>query len=278
MPRAPRADEGGLIYHVLNRGNARAEIFFDADDYELFEAILAEGLQRTPLRILCYCLMPNHWHLVLWPREDGDLSSFMYWVGMTHTQRWHAKFETTGSGHLYQGRYKSFPVQTDEHFLTVCRYVERNPLRAKLVRKAENWRWSSLYKRLQDQHTLLTPWPVEAPRNWVERVNAAETAAELERMRRSVNRNRPYGSPAWQARTAKRLGLESTIRPSGRPKKKSEKGSCPLFPLFPFSFSVFLFSAFSVLFCFLFCLFCLWRARWWSTTPPAPRSSAASRT
>ena len=149
MPRAPRADEGGLVYHVLNRGNARGEIFLDRDDYQLFEDLLQEGRTRVDVRILCYCLMPNHWHLVLWPREDGDLSNYMYWLGLTHTSRWHSRYETAGTGHLYQGRYKSFPVQSDEHFLTVCRYVERNPRRANLVRKAENWRWSSLWRRVQ---------------------------------------------------------------------------------------------------------------------------------
>jgi putative transposase len=217
-----------MVYHALNRGNARALIFEDDGDYEMFEEILSQGRERVRMRILSYCLMPNHWHLVLWPRKDGDLSDFMYWVGMTHTQRWHAKYETTGSGHLYQGRYKSFPLQQDEHFLQVCRYVERNALRARLVRRAENWRWSSLWRRQNpsaEPRGLLAPWPVDAPRNWVQRVNGAETAEEAERIGRSVTRSRPFGSPTWQVRTARRLGLESTINPRGRPKRKAPKGS-----------------------------------------------------
>jgi hypothetical protein len=88
------------------------------------------------MRLLAYCLMPNHFHLLVWPRADGDLSQFLRWLTVTHTQRWHAHHRTAGTGHLYQGRFKSFPVQSDEHFLTVCRYVERNALRANLVGRA----------------------------------------------------------------------------------------------------------------------------------------------
>src|SRR5258707_5271366 len=92
--------------------------------------------------------MPNHWHLVVRPQHDGDLSRFVGWVTLTHTQRWHARQHTVGSGHAYQGRFKSFPVEADDHFLTLCRYVERNALRAALVVRAEEWRWSSLAQRL----------------------------------------------------------------------------------------------------------------------------------
>ena len=119
-----------MIYHVLNRANGRLPLFETPADYEAFEKVLGEGHDRFPMRILAYCLMPNHWHLVLWPRRDEELSRFMAWVTLTHTQRWHAHRQSAGAGHLYQGRFKSFPVQADEHFLSVCRYVERNALRA----------------------------------------------------------------------------------------------------------------------------------------------------
>ena len=137
-----RAADGGLIYHVLNRGNARMTIFEKAGDYEAFENILEQAVERYGTEILAWCLMPNHWHLVVKPHEDGELSRFVGWLSLTHTQRWHAHYHNPGSGHLYQGRFKSFPVQEEEHFLTVCRYVERNPLRANLVSRAEQWRSS----------------------------------------------------------------------------------------------------------------------------------------
>ncbi len=102
---------------------------FRPADYHAFERILAEGLERYPCRILSYQLMSNHWHLVVWPKGDGDLSRFMAWVTLTHTQRWHAHRDSAGTGHVYQGRFKSFPVQEDDHLYTVCRSVERNALR-----------------------------------------------------------------------------------------------------------------------------------------------------
>jgi putative transposase len=138
---------GGFAYHCLNRGNGRAAIFRKDGDYQAFERVLAESLEHVPgMRLVVYCLMPNHWHLVLWPRRDGELSDFLHWLTLTHTQRWHAHHHEVGGGHLYQGRFKSFPIHEDEHFLTVCRYVERNALRARLVAKAEAWRWGSLWQ------------------------------------------------------------------------------------------------------------------------------------
>ena len=132
MGRAKRADEAGAIYHMLNRANRRATIFHKDADYEAFEQIIAEALDRVQLKLFAFCLMPNHWHLVVSPQVDGEMSRFGQWLTLTHTQRYNAHYQTTGEGHLYQGRYKSFPVQSDEHFLSVCRYVERNAFAADL--------------------------------------------------------------------------------------------------------------------------------------------------
>jgi putative transposase len=222
MGRPLRAAAGGVIYHVLNRANGRGRIFEKRGDFEGFERVLGEGHARIPARILAYCLMPSHWHLVLWPSRDGDLTRFVAWVTLTHTQRWHAHHQSAGVGHLYQGRYKSFPVQSDEHFLTVCRYVERNPLRAGLVAHAEDWRWSSLWHQAKGRFSTppwLAPWPVERRRNWLSWVNAPQSAAELEALRRSVRRGQPYGSGVWVQETAKMMQLNSTLRAPGRPAK-----------------------------------------------------------
>jgi REP-associated tyrosine transposase len=222
MGRAHRAAEGGFLYHVLNRANARLPIF-DADaDYEAFEKVLGEAVERSQTRLLAYCAMPNHWHLVVWPRTDGELSRFVGWLTLTHTQRWHAHRRSTGSGHLYQGRFKSFPIEDDEHFYTVARYVERNAQRARLVRRAEQWRWGSLYRWLRgaaEDKELLSAWPLPRKPSWVDHVNAPQTEAELQAVRRSVARGCPFGSATWSDRTARRLGLETTLRPRGRPKK-----------------------------------------------------------
>ena len=222
MGRPPRAAEGGYVYHVLNRANARMTIFADAGDYEAFEKVLAEAVERSGTRVLAYCLLPNHWHLVVWPRKNGELSRFVGWLTLTHTQRWHAYRRSTGSGHVYQGRFKSFPVEEDEHFYTVARYVERNALRAQLVRRAEEWRWGSLYRWLRgsaEDRALLAAWPRPRKASWVEHVNAPQTEAELAAVRSSVQRGSPFGNDAWTERTIRRLELESTIRAQGRPKK-----------------------------------------------------------
>jgi putative transposase len=222
MPRPRRAAEGGLIYHALNRANALLPIFETDDDYGTFERVLAQAVARSEMRLLAYCLMPNHFHVVLWPGEDGDLSRFMKWLTLTHTQRWHAQHRTAGMGHLYQGRYKSFPVQLDEHFLTICRYVERNALRAKLVKWAEDWRWGSLWARRNRgaaELPALTRWPIDRPRDWTGRVNRPFGPAEEEAIRRSIQRGQPFGSDPWRSEVAARLGLESSLRPRGRPRK-----------------------------------------------------------
>lgn len=227
MGRPLRADSGGLVYHALNRGNGRATIFHNDGDYQAFERILEEALEHVKgMRLVSYCVLPNHWHLVLWPREDGELSDFLHWLTLTHTQRWHACYRHVGTGHLYQGRYKSFPIQDDDHFLQVCRYVERNPLRAGLVRKAENWRWSSLWRRQHDSGTvILSPPPVRLPTDWLEVVQHAQSPAEEAAIRRCVQRGQPYGGAIWTKRTAALLGLSSTLRSRGRPTKESNKGS-----------------------------------------------------
>ncbi len=228
MSRPPRRAEGGLIYHVLNRANARLAIFGDDGDYDAFDRVLAEAVARHDMRLLAYCLMPNHFHLVVWPEGDGDLSRFMRWLTMTHTQRWHAYRRSAGSGHLYQGRFKSFPVQDDGHLFTVCRYVERNALRAGLVSRAEDWRWGSLRRQVADGPTPgppLTPWPIDRPEGWADRVNDPLTPAEEEALRRAVRRGQPFGSEGWRETTASRLGLASTLRPQGRPRKDLINGS-----------------------------------------------------
>jgi putative transposase len=215
-----------LVYHALNRASGRLAIFETDEDYAAFERVLTEAVPRDDMRLLAYCLMPDHFHLLLWPREDGDLPRFMRRLTMTHTQRWHAQHRSAGSGHLYQGRYKSFPVQSDGHFLTVCRYVERNALRAGLVERAEDWRWGSLAARRdkESERPALSEWPIDRPRDWAPRVNRPFGPKEEEAVRRSIERGQPFGSSEWQAAVAARLGLESVFRPRGRP-RKTENGS-----------------------------------------------------
>lgn len=221
MPRRPRGTTGGYLFHVLNRAVGRATIFEKASDYAAFEHVLQESRDWVPtMRLLDFCVLPNHWHLVVWPRQDGDLSEYLRWLTVTHTSRWHVVHDTTGTGPLYQGRFKSFPIQEDDHFFTVCRYVQRNALRANLVPRAEQWRWSSLWHRIQSSTAVtLDPWPVPPGSDWSHYVNQPETAAELDALRRSVGCGRPFGDTVWQQHTAQQLGLESSLRQPGRPRK-----------------------------------------------------------
>ena len=224
MPRAARIAPGGMVFHVLNRGNDRRTIFEDSGDYEAFLRLLGQTQEVVPMRVLAYCLLSNHWHMVLWLERDGDLAAFMHRVTTAHVRRWHLHHGSVGRGHLYQGTYKSFPVEQDEHFYSVCRYAERNAQRANLVPRAEEWRWGSLAQSVHRQGlektVTLSKWPVPRPRNWVELVNEVQTEAELQALRTSVARGRPFGREDWEHRTAKQLGLEYTLRPRGRPRKQ----------------------------------------------------------
>jgi putative transposase len=234
MPRRARSIVGGYAYHVLNRANGRLRLFKKDADFAAFEQVLAEAFERVPLRILGYTLMGNHWHFVVWPkqRRDDEVSEFFRWLTLTHSQRWHAHHGTAGMGHVYQGRFKSFPIAADEHLLTVLRYAERNPLRAGLVRRAEQWRWGSLYRRLYgspEEQALLAESPVPLGRQWRQHVNQPQTEAELAAIRRSLTRGQPFGGDAWRTKVARQLGLEHTFRPRGRP-KNTEDATTPSHP------------------------------------------------
>jgi len=202
-------------------------LFKKDEDYAAFEKVLDEAHEKVPMRVLAYCLMPSHWHLVLWPRQDGHLSRYMQWLTTTHMRRWHAHHKTRGTGPLYQGRYKSFPVQEDLHFLVVCRYVERNALRANMVKRAEDWPWSSLARRRRkpgcEWLVAIKDWPA-ATKSWVTFVNHPGTDRELEALRRSAWRGTPYGEAVWQKRTSARLKLESSLRDPWRPRTRKEAG------------------------------------------------------
>lgn len=192
-------------------------------DFEAFNRLLIEAHKRLPIRILSYCIMSTHWHLVVWPVNDGDLTAFFRWLAHTHAMRWRVSHRTVGYGHLYQGRFKSFPVQRNDHFLAVCRYVERNPLMARIVDRAQDWRYSSLWAREYgpgEMRAILSPWPVERPRNWVRHVNEPLSNKERDRMMRTtLARNQPFGDEQWVEKTAKQLNLEHTLRREGRPSR-----------------------------------------------------------
>ena len=219
MPRTGRVSAGSVCYHVLNRGNDRNRVFHENRDYDGFVELLTRAARRLPMRTLAYCLMPNHFHLVVWPHAEGDLGRWMHWLLTCHVVRHRRVYG--GCGHVWQGRFKAFPVQQDHHLLTVIRYVERNPLRAGIVRRAEDWPWSSLGARLGGWlPSFLEHPPIELPPDWREWVNEPQTQTELLGLRERICRGGPYGDRTWTRTTAARLHLESSLRPVGRPRKR----------------------------------------------------------
>jgi putative transposase len=216
MPRTARAAQGGFCYHILNRGNGRRTVFHKDGDFAAFVKLLRQAGERSPVRLLAYCLMPNHFHLALWPQRDGELSDYMMWLLTAHVRRYHQHYHS--SGHVWQGRFRAFAVQEDEHLLTVLRYIERNPVRAGLVPRAQDWPWSSAAPTLAGAPTLHAG-PVPRPDEWLVHVNAPQTEAEVERLRENVRRGRPLGDSLWTAATVRQLGVEASLRPLGRPRK-----------------------------------------------------------
>jgi putative transposase len=193
MPRTSRAAVGGYCYHVLNRGNGRAMVLHKDDDFRAFLNIIAEASVRHPMRILAFCLMQNHHHFALWPNGARDLSRWMHWLLTTHVRRYERHYHT--SGHIWQGRFKAFPVQEDDHLRVLLRYIERNPLRAGLVERAEDWPWSSLHQSPSSVGALIRLDPGPAPRgtDWIEAVNAPMFESDVALVRESIRRDRPLG-------------------------------------------------------------------------------------
>lgn len=172
MARSRRKTAPGCVHHVVNRANRRKIIFRKRADYQAFLAVLDEAVARFGMRVIAFCIMRNHWHLVLWPDEKVSISAFMQWLTSTHVRRYHAHYQLTGTGHLYQDRYRNGVCKDDRSVLAVMRYVEGNPLAAGLVKRAQDWPWSSLHLRANGEGSgLVVNGPIELPSNWTTYVN-----------------------------------------------------------------------------------------------------------
>ncbi|HVL69007.1 MAG TPA: transposase [Vicinamibacterales bacterium] len=172
MARPRRTTAPHVVHHVVNRGNRKTAIFQKRGDYRAFLRILAEAGGRFGMRLLAFCLMRNHWHLVLWPDEHVSISAYMHWLTSTHVRRYHVHYGLTGTGHLYQDRYRNRICTDARGVLAVMRYVEANPLTAGLVKRAEDWEWSSLRVRARgNEEGLLADGPLPLPDNWLSHVN-----------------------------------------------------------------------------------------------------------
>ena len=202
MARTRRVVLGDYVYHVLNRSARKGPLFVDSGDYRAFELLLQEAKERTEMRILAYCLMPTHWHLLLWSLRDGDVTSFVKWLSTTHAARWTRKHQCVGGGAVYQSRFKSIAVENGRHLYWVWRYVERNAMRANLVASAEDWRWGSLWQRSHESvEGIVSNVPIPLPDDWASIVNLPQTEAELAAFRHHVRLNQTFGHERWLAQT-----------------------------------------------------------------------------
>jgi len=210
LPRISRGLADGEIYHIINRGNRRVEVFHEREDYERFITLLQEAKKINNVKIYAFVLMPNHFHLILEPNKAEDLSKFMQWLLTSYVRFYNKTYKT--SGHLWQGRYKSFIVQRDNYLLTLFNYVEQNPKRANL----KDWKFvSSKYK----ESALVDRLPIDIPDEW----DSFVSIVEKERIENSISRQSPYGEDSWREEVCETYDMISTIRPRGRPKKKNNE-------------------------------------------------------
>ncbi len=220
MPRIQRGLGDDVVYHVINRGNGRQGVFHKDKDYEAFLKLMKAAKERHAVNVYGYCLMPNHFHMAVRPEKGEELSRWMQWLMTSHVRRYHRHYES--SGHVWQGRYKSFMVQDDSHLLMVLRYIEGNPVRAKIVSSAKEWRWSSHNEVLGgEKRGLLDKVPIEFQKDWTEYVDQPLQENDLDRVRSSVNRQTPLGDAGWLMKVCREFGLESTVRRRGRPRKET---------------------------------------------------------
>jgi putative transposase len=228
MGRLPRAIDDDLIYHAINRGNNRAAVFADEDDQLGFLHALEATQKRYPFRLFGYCTMTNHFHLLLRPEPGQSISRILQSLTVAHTWKYHKRYHT--SGHVWQGRFKSPVIQDGMNLLTVLRYIEANPLRARIVDDPAKYRWSSFqHHGMGQDDPLLSPFPEwhdlgrtegERRKRWRAKVRAAQDETELSAVRQSLRSGRPYGTVAWTHRIAKRLSIDLNPRPRGRPRKE----------------------------------------------------------
>jgi len=224
MPRHARISPDGFVQHVLNRGDHRETLFHKPQDFLSFLWVIAEAACRVPMRVLAYCIMRNHFHLLLWPHKGADLPDFMQMVMNLHIARYLKHYPPASPGHIYQGRYTNSIVEAGRSVLSVGRYVEANARSAGIVTSAEDYAWSSASPHASDpDRPVLADWPIEKPSNWLMLLNLRTPREEMRRIQRSASRGAPFGSPEWTARVINEFQLEHTIRPRGRPSKEESR-------------------------------------------------------
>ena len=221
MPRRARISPDGFVQHIVNRGDHRETLFHKPSDYRAFLCIVAEVAHLIRMRILAYCIMRNHFHLLLWPHAGQDLPIFMHRLMTIHIARYLKHYPPASPGHIYQGRYTNSLVELGRPLISVARYVEANALNAGLVGQAQEYAWSSASPlALEAERPDLSEWPIPKPVDWLKLVNLRTPQEELRRIQRRAMRGAPIGTPDWTKQIVKTFSLEHTMRHTGRPSKK----------------------------------------------------------
>jgi len=182
MPRKPRVLQENFVYHVFNRRTDRQRLFPTSRAFDDFIHLMETGRERFDVRICTYCLMETHWHQAIWVRDNGatGVSRYLRWLSARHALRFRFVSDTRGHGHVYQDRYKSVQVETDEHYLALMRYIEANPVVAGLVDRAEQWPWSGFAERLSGRRRILNEGPLPLPHDWPDIVNRPSLCDDFE--------------------------------------------------------------------------------------------------
>jgi putative transposase len=211
MPRRRLAGSGGFVFHVMNRSAKQLTLFDSPSEYNMFLQVLAEADRKCPMRLLEYCVMPNHWHLLVWPERDDQLSRYMRWITGVHAQRWRRTRGQPGKGAVYQGRYRWVAVQDGGHYDVARRYIQQNPVRAQLVGYPDAWPWSSASREPLLARPTLAQGPLSSGRdqNPSDPLLDGETA---QRMRASLRSGRPFGNPQWGQALEARNWLTAVLR------------------------------------------------------------------
>ncbi len=230
MPRPDREVIPGLPHHVTHRGNRREKIFFEEDDYRLYLRLLRKAAERYGVRVYDYALMPNHIHVIAVPKREESLSEAFQWADGKYAEIFNGLYDQVG--HLWQGRFKSSPMDED-HMFNAVRYVLRNPVRAGLVARAEDYRWSSAAAKcgLRFDPLPAADHPLEGViQDWSAWLEGAEPEEELRKIRECTQRGYPYASEEFVRMLEEQCGRKLLPQRRAR-ERKGDEGSDPSSPL-----------------------------------------------
>ena len=196
MPKRILRIPGRIPLHVCNRSAAQIKIFHSAADYVRFETCLKEMLEKFPLRLFAFCIMPNHWHLLIEGDSGQEVTQGLHWLGTTHAIRLRKDTGSIGRGAVYQNRFRAYPIQRNGAFYRVAHYIERNPVDASLCPQPEKWLWSSASPEKATNLTL-ADWPISKPSNWAKTIQNPLDEVVLGQIHSHEILQRPYGDPEW---------------------------------------------------------------------------------